>query len=106
MKTSAKEETGRDTTVVIALEKDLVASCAQGLRRDILPRIWEGTRRVEIDFQHVRMIDSVGIASLIAVYRTLQKTGGVLQLFNVSAEVFNLLHVMRLDRHIEITTSE
>jgi anti-anti-sigma factor len=105
MNTSVKETAGRDVTVVVALENDLVAGSAQGLRRDILPRIWEGTRHVEIDFRHVRMIDSVGIASLIAVYNMLRKTGGNLRLFNVSAEVFYLLHVMRLDRHIEVRTS-
>jgi anti-sigma B factor antagonist len=105
MNTSVKETTGRETTVIVALERDLVASSAQELRRDIMPRIWEGTRRVEIDFRRVRMIDSIGIASLIAVYNLLRKTGGNLQLFNVPAEVFDLLHVMRLDRHIEVRTS-
>jgi anti-sigma B factor antagonist len=103
--TSAKETTGRETTVVVAIEHDLVASNAQVLRRDILPRIWEGTKNVDMDFSHVRMIDSIGIASLIAVYNRLQKTGGILRLFNVSAEVFHLLHALRLDRHIEVKAS-
>lgn len=101
---SVKEKENRQTMAVV-LEHDLVASNAQMLRRDLLPRVWEGTRAVEIDFRHVTMIDSIGIASLIAVFNLLRKTGGNLRLFNVSAEVFNLLHVMRLDRHIEVRTS-
>ena len=105
MCTSVEETAGRETTVVVALERDLVASSAQELRRDIMPRIWEGTRRVEIDFRGVKMIDSIGMASLIAVYNLLRKTGGKLQLFNVSAKVFKLLHVMRLDRHLEVKMS-
>jgi anti-sigma B factor antagonist len=100
--TSAKETTGRETTVVVTIERDLVASNAQVLRRDILPRIWEGTRHVDMDFSRVRMIDSIGIASLIAVYNRLRKMGGTLRLFNVSAEVFHLLHALRLDRHIDV----
>lgn len=102
MNTSTKNTAGRETTVVVVLEKDLVASTAQELRRDIMPRIWEGTSRVEIDFGRARMIDSIGITSLIAVYNLLRKTGGHLRLFNVSAEVFYLLHGLRLDSHFEV----
>ena len=88
--------------MVVELERDLVASSAQALRRDVLPRIWEGTKRVEIDCRRVRMIDSIGIGALIAVHNILRKTCGSLRLVNVSAEVFYLLHAMHLDRHFEV----
>ena len=91
-------------TFAIALEQDLVASRAQILRRDLLTRVWEGIRAVEIDFRHVRMIDSIGISSLIAVYNMLRKSGGMLRLFNVSSEIYHLLHVMRLDDLFEVKT--
>jgi anti-anti-sigma factor len=103
MKISVKQKTNTETMAIV-LEHDLVASNAQILRRDLLPRVWEGTRVVEIDFRHVKMIDSIGIASLIAVYNTLRRSGGMLRLLNVSAEIYHLLHTMRLDRQFEVKT--
>ena len=94
--------TETETTVVIELDRDLVASNAQALRRDILPRIWEGAKRIEIDFREVRMIDSIGIAAMIAVCNLLKQAGGSLRLFNVSAEVLYVLHDMRLDSHMQV----
>jgi anti-anti-sigma factor len=100
--TSLRNATSRETTMVVELANDLVASSAQALRRDILPRIWEGTSRLEIDFRHVKMIDSIGIATLIAASSLLKKTGGTFHLFNVTDEIFLLFRQMRLDRNFEI----
>jgi anti-anti-sigma factor len=102
MDTSLNNTTARETIVVVEVEGDLVASRAQALRRDLLSRICEGAMCVEMDFRRVRMIDSIGIGTLIAVCNLLKKAGGSLRLSNVTDEVIQLLQMLRIDRHLGI----
>jgi len=86
---------------LIAPGRDVVASYAQELRRNLWSLIEEGVTDVTIDLARVQMIDSIGLGVLIAAHNSLKKQGR-LAIVNVSKEILGLLKTMRLDRHFDI----
>jgi anti-anti-sigma factor len=87
---------------LIAPGRDVVASYAQELRRNLWSLIEEGVTDVTIDLARVQMIDSIGLGVLIAAHNSLKKKQGRLAIVNVSKEILGLLKTMRLDRHFDI----
>jgi anti-sigma B factor antagonist len=87
---------------LIEPDRDIVASYAQELRRNLWSLIEEGVTDVSINLAHVQMIDSIGLGVLIAAHNALKKKQGRLAIVNVSKEILGLLKTMRLDRHFDI----
>lgn len=92
----------RDQFVVVRPEGDLVASMAGDLRAALLNAIGDGTKDILIDLELVRLIDSMGISTLIAANNTLSGRPGALKLVNVNDDIRSLFRLMRLDQHIRI----
>ena len=86
--------------VFIAPHKDIVASEAQELRREIFSIIGEKPEKLVVDLGSVKVIDSIGLGVLISARNHLKKTGGELVVTNVSKEIYHLLKQMHLDRQI------
>jgi serine/threonine-protein kinase RsbW len=84
---------------------DLIASAVDEARALMKQALQDGVTDFVVDFQNVRMIDSMGIGSLVAMHNSMTKIGGKLMIVNVSEEIFELLQSMRLDRHFVITRS-
>ena len=87
---------------LLAPDRDIVASYAQELRRNLWSLIEEGVTDVTIDLARVQMIDSIGLGVLIAAHNALKKKQGRLAIVNISKEITGLLKTMRLDRHFDI----
>jgi len=87
---------------LIAPGRDIVASYAQELRRNLWSLIEEGITEIQIDLEGVRMIDSIGLGVLIAAHNSLKKKQGSLAITHVSKDILSLLKTMRLDRHFDI----
>ncbi|CAM2064042.1 STAS domain-containing protein [Sulfidibacter corallicola] len=90
--------------LVLKFTKDLVASEAKKLKTDLLAMIERGEHALTIDFSRVQAIDSSGLGVLIATQNTLATYQNRLQLTNVSAHIKNMLKIMRLDKHFEISS--
>jgi anti-anti-sigma factor len=97
----SKDET--EGLVQLSLEANISAKNAQELREMFRERVLAGARRLELDFARVESIDSVGIGLLVATHNTLVKAGGSLSLANVGQDIFQLLTLMRLDKHFSIS---
>jgi anti-sigma B factor antagonist len=82
--------------------RDIVASFAQELKRDLCSLMEAGTKELVIDLESVRMIDSIGLGVLIATHNSLKKGGGHLTVTNASKDIFGLFKTMRLDRHFDV----
>ncbi len=92
----------QDKQTLIAPGRDIVASYAQELRRNLWTLIEDGVTDVRIDMVGVQMIDSIGLGVLIAAHNALKKKQGRLAIVHVSKEILSLLKTMRLDRHFDI----
>jgi anti-anti-sigma factor len=97
-----EEAIKKEKQTLIAPGRDIVASYAQELRRNLWSLIEEGVTDVTIDLAGVQMIDSIGLGVLIAAHNSLKKKQGRLAITNVSKEILGLLKTMRLDRHFDI----
>lgn len=96
-------DTDPDTQVQMTLEPRLSAQDAPSLREFFRERIQEGARRIVLDFSRVESIDSVGIGLLVATHNSLAKLGGALVLISVPRDIYQLLTLMRLDKHFSIS---
>lgn len=85
--------------VVVKPETDIVASKVEKIKAELKQALDDGAEEMAIDLSEVKMMDSMGIGLLIAAHNSLDKTGGRLELLNVSADILKLLKNMRLDNH-------
>jgi anti-anti-sigma factor len=82
--------------------RDIVASMADELRKNLLKEVNDGIKKLTIDLDGVEMVDSVGIGVLVATHNSLSKSGGTMAVSNVSADLCKLFRTMRLDQHFEV----
>ena len=94
--------TNEDGLPVIKPARDIVASCVEEIRAELLKIATPAVSSLAIDLSGVGMLDSVGIGLLIATHNTLSGRGGKLILRNASPDIVKLLKVMRLDRHFSL----
>ncbi|MGC9321596.1 MAG: STAS domain-containing protein [Kosmotogaceae bacterium] len=90
----------KDKIGVISLEKRarITGETSSNFRK------WQDTvdlkscSRVILDGTNIEFIDSMGIAALISIYKTIAAEGNDLVLVNLSEEIKKLLNTLRLDR--------
>jgi anti-sigma B factor antagonist len=56
-----------------------------------------GDRHLLLDFTNVEYLNSMELGTLVTLHKQVEATGGRLTLFNLSAQVFELFAVTRLD---------
>jgi anti-anti-sigma factor len=93
-------QSGLQTT--ITLGDHLVASIVPDLKKEMKRLIGEGITVLTIDCSRLDVMDSTGIGCLIAAHNSLTKVNGSLVVAQVSADIYDLLCSMRLDRHFKI----
>lgn len=89
-------------TATVLPECDIVASSVPDVREKLLEAVACGAASVVIDLGGIRMVDSMGIALIIATCNSLSARNAKLTISNVDAEIFSLMRLMRLDQHIDI----
>jgi len=55
-----------------------------------------------LDFTNVEQLNSLELGTLITLHKQIQQTGGLLTLFNLSAQLFELFTITRLDTLLTI----
>jgi len=90
------------TKKTIKPKKDIVASIAESMKKDLLKLIKQGIKELTIDFAVIETIDSVGLGVLIATHNSLESAGGKLKIKNVSNNIYKIFKTMRLDQHFEV----
>jgi anti-sigma B factor antagonist len=88
--------------VVIKLDKDIVASNVEEIKKELKQELAEGMTEITIDLSSVEMMDSMGIGILIATHNSLKKLNSQLNLINTSDDISKLLRTMRLHEHFNI----
>ena len=88
--------------VIVKPGKDIVASMAEELKKELKQALDDGAAELTIDLSGTEMMDSMGIGVLIAAHNSLKKIGGRLELTNASDDIVKLLQNMRLDKHFKM----
>ncbi|NQU63970.1 MAG: STAS domain-containing protein [SAR324 cluster bacterium] len=88
--------------VIVKPGKDMVASVVKEMKGKMKKALEDGAVEMAVDLSGVEMMDSMGIAVLIAAHNSLKKNGGQLELINASTDISNLLTNMRLHKHFKI----
>jgi len=99
-------ETPKDSTVRMTLEPRVAAPDVPALRDVFRARIQDGGRQFELDCSRLESLDSMGIGLLVATHNSLVKQGGALKLIAIRKEIFQLLTLMRLNKHIAMTPAQ
>jgi anti-anti-sigma factor len=94
--------TRQDEAVVVRPGGDVVAAVIPELRETLRGAVAEGARDMVLDLANVQMLDSSGIGLLIAAHNSIRKLGGRLSVIHASREIVDLLHTMRIHRHISV----
>jgi anti-anti-sigma factor len=89
-------------TAVVRPGRDIVATIAQDLRKELRELVDGGVTELTIDLDGVEMVDSIGMGLFIAAHNSLSKNGGSLRLVNANEDILGLLRTMRLDKHFEV----
>ncbi len=82
--------------------RDLTASSVESIRLELKKLLSEGIQVLEMDFSHVRMVDSTGIGLLIQTHNSLHHHGGGLKITHADDEVRELFRCMRLDQRFQM----
>jgi anti-anti-sigma factor len=93
--------TGAQAT--INLGEKLTASEVPNLKNELKRLIGAGVTSMTLDCARLTMMDSTGIGCLVAAHNSLDKVDGKLFMIQVSADMYDLLCSMRLDRRVKIT---
>ena len=91
-------QTGTQATVILG--EKLVASNVPVLKSEMKRLIEAGVSSILLDCVHLELMDSTGIGCLVAAHNSLAKLNGSLSMLQVSADIYELLCSMRLDRRI------
>jgi anti-anti-sigma factor len=78
---------------------------AEGFERQVQALFRQGYRRLVVDLQHVRALDSAGVRALIRGHTSAQRVGGSFRLIGADATVGTVLKAARLDSVLEICDS-
>ena len=81
---------------LLPLTRDLDASCADDLRREVARLVNGGCRRIVLNMTGVSYVDSIGMSALVSSLRLMRAAGGVLSLTNVRPRVYRTLQMLRL----------
>ncbi len=68
----------------------------------IKTEVYLGTRRILIDFEKTKFVDSFGIGELTACYTSLQNSGGIFKVCRLSDALLRLFKFTMIDKIIAI----
>lgn len=92
-----KIETLSDIAIAI-VEGELNMNNSGVLRDFFKDIIKNGSTKVLIDFEKVSFIDSSGIATLIELFQSLEKVGGLMRLCHVNKMVLGVLEITKVHK--------
>ena len=91
---------------VIAITDDLVGSRIETVRNQLTNMLEHGVSALEIDMTGVQTVDSLGMGLLVATHNSLKAKQGQLSLINVDPKIYEVLTIMRLDKHFSIKQAQ
>ena len=94
------------TVFKIKLTKKVVLQNAHELSAVLNALIMGGALKIVVNLQNLTTIDSTGIGVLINYAKLIRKNKGDIVLCNVTAEIYEILNVISLEKFIKIHITE
>jgi anti-sigma B factor antagonist len=91
-----KERQAGDVTILDMNGSVRMGEGAISLRNSIRGLVDQGKKKILLNLNGVKNIDSSGIGELIANYTTVSRDGGQLKLLNLTEKIQNLLVITKL----------
>lgn len=89
--------------VCVRPELDINSVTASDFKDTVLSNVHDlNSKTVIVDFSRIKQIDSIGCGIIIHLFKKLYSNNILLEITNVSKEIFNLFKAVRLDRMIKI----
>lgn len=83
--------------------KELTSANAAAVKDDVRRCIRPGHLTLDIDMSNVRILDSSGLGTLIALHKCMCQQNGLVRMMNPTPIVEQVLELTRLHRLLEIT---
>jgi len=90
--------------VIIKPEKDITEKTVNELRDNILFQLGNNNVNITLDLSAVNMIDSIGLGVIISCYKALQEFNGTLNIVYANDDIMQLFTLLKLDKHINISS--
>ena len=95
----------RDQQGSVKMTGDLTAVLVPELQSGLKEMLKSGTSELVFDLASTAMLDSSGIGLLIAAANSLSRSGGRVEVINVSPDILRLLQSMRLTGRLNVSGS-
>lgn len=93
----------KDGICRVTMAGDLTAAFVPALQAELKRAVDGGAKGVAFDLGGTVMLDSSGIGLLMATANSLARSGGKVQVVNVSGDILKLLQSMRLTTRLNVT---
>lgn len=90
------------TISVVSLTGELTADQTDNFRRNCTERLNNGIRDILLDLEHLRLVDSEGLESLLWLQDQVAQKSGQVRLVRPEQTVRDVLRVTRLERRFNI----
>ncbi len=96
------EITSEDNRIVFKPEKNLTGEYTEKLKEELSKTLDKKVVELVIDLSNVELIDSTGLAVLVATHKSIRQKEGEFKLVNVSEAIFDLFKLTHLDRFFNL----
>lgn len=94
-----------DVTIIEAKGKITIGAGDVQMRTTIKDLITQGNKKLILNLQGVKYMDSSGVGELVSTYTSVSNAGGKLVLVGVTGKILDLLQITQLLQVFEVYTS-
>ncbi len=94
-----------DVTVIDVKGKMTIGAGDIQFREDVKRLLDEGQKKLVLNLQGLKYMDSSGVGELVSTYTTVTNRGGELHLCNLSSKILDLLQITQLLQVFDTYTS-
>lgn len=88
----------------LVIEGALDALTVRDIRTIIDAVVADGPRRVTVDLENVRMIDSTGIGAILSLFKRVKANGGDVVVVGVREQPLAVLKLLKLDGYLGLNS--
>ena len=92
-------------TIYVTPGRDLVADEAKAMRRELQMCMGQQTERLVLDLARVRVIDPMGLETIVSTYNWLRMCGAELIVENASSDLKKIFMLMRGNGRLTISAT-
>lgn len=96
------EITSEDNRIILKPEKNLIGEYTEKLKEELSKTLEKKVAELVIDLANVELIDSTGLAVLVATHKSVREKEGDLTLVNVGEAIVELFKLTHLDRFFNL----